>query len=116
MRNSVTKFVKENCANWTGKASEQCLGVDVSCRAFREPGRCFIIEGKACPYFRRCVLGSQDYRFPHNTFVQNPALEKRVPKAVREDRPLCQYAGNSQVPRQLWNIAQNRAEVLRHMR
>jgi hypothetical protein len=78
MGSSVTKFMKNVCACWIGRHGEECIGVDVYSKPFRRPGKCWILEGKPCWYFRDCVLGPEDYKYPHKCFVEDPAFEKRV--------------------------------------
>lgn len=78
MANSLTRFVKHECACWTGELEGECLGIDVFGVAFREPGTCWVVEGKPCRYFKECVLGPEDYKHPHLCFVKDPAFEGRV--------------------------------------
>lgn len=78
MGSALTRFAKHQCANWTGEPEEECLGVDAFNEPFREPGRCWVIGGKPCKYFKGKVLGPEDYKYPHLCFVNDPAFEKRV--------------------------------------
>jgi len=78
--NSLSRFIKENCANWV---HDECLGVDVFCVPFRNPGKCFVMVGRPCGYFRKCVLGSEDTKYPHPCFVKEPAYEIRVRKQYK---------------------------------
>lgn len=83
MGNALTRFIKHECACWTDDPEEECLGVDAFSVPFREPGKCWVIEGKPCWYFKDCVLGPEDYKYPHLCFVKDPAFEKRVRKQYR---------------------------------
>ena len=53
MKARLTKFVKQECANFINL---ECLGVSVFGKKFREQGACFILEDKPCLYFKMCVL------------------------------------------------------------
>jgi hypothetical protein len=56
MGNVLTTFVKKECCNWD---SDTCLGATLlSTGLFNTTGKCYILEGKSCPYFERCVLPS----------------------------------------------------------
>jgi len=108
MGSSLTKFVKTECACWTGEPQKQCLGVDVFGRPFREPGKCRVLERKTCGYFKDCVLGPEDYKYPHLCFVKDPAFEKRVRSEYRKidntviqaDARRCSDCGAALKPRQ----------------
>jgi len=78
MGTALSKFVKDQCANWTDEPEEECLGADVFGNGFREPGKCWVIEGKPCKYFKDKVLGPQDTKYPHPCFVKDPGFETRV--------------------------------------
>ena len=84
MGNALTKFTKLHCANWTEKLDEECLGVSAFGEQFREPGKCRIIEGKPCKYFKNCVLGPEDNKYPHSCFVKDPAFETRLRKQYKD--------------------------------
>lgn len=83
MGTALTRFVKEQCANWTGIPEEECLGISAFGEAFRQPGKCRIMESKPCEYFKDCVLGPEDNKYPHLCFVQDPAFEERVRKQYK---------------------------------
>ena len=83
MGTALTKFVKQQCANWTGEPEEECLGVAAFCTALGEPGKCRIMENKPCGYFKDSVLGPEDNKYPHLCFVQDPAFETRVRKQYK---------------------------------
>ncbi|MHC4417864.1 MAG: hypothetical protein ACYSU6_04675 [Planctomycetota bacterium] len=108
MGSSLTKFVKAECACWTGWPEEECLGVDVFSDPFREPGKCWVLKRKACWYFKDCVLGPEDYKYPHLCFVKDPAFEKRVRSEYRKidttvveaDARRCPDCGAALIPRQ----------------
>jgi hypothetical protein len=108
MSNSLARFVKEVCACWTDDPREECLGVDAFSIPFREPGKCWVLEGKSCPYFKDCVLGPEDYPYPHLGFVKDPRFEKRVRKqykkidhtVVEADIRRCPDCGAALMPRQ----------------
>lgn len=78
MGSALTKFVRAECACWIGRQGEECLGVGVRGEQFRKPGKCLVLQKKPCRYFRDCVLGPEDYKYPHKCFVDDPAFEKRV--------------------------------------
>jgi len=75
IRNSLSRFVRQNCANFI---DGECLGLDVFGKPFRNPGQCLVMIGKPCAYFRQCVLGSADTPYPHPCFARDPDYEKRV--------------------------------------
>ncbi len=50
---SLASFVKQECCNFV---SDECLGVDVFGKRFREQGICWIFKKKLCVFFARCVL------------------------------------------------------------
>lgn len=108
MGNALTKFTKQQCANWTAEPEEECLGVSPFGEPFREPGKCWVIEGKPCKYFKDCVLGPEDNKHPHLCFVKDPAFEKRVRKQYRRmdhtvveaDSRRCPDCGAALRPRQ----------------
>ena len=52
-RVTLASFVKLECCNFV---SDECLGIDVFGKRFREQGICYIVEKKLCVYFLRCVL------------------------------------------------------------
>ncbi len=81
---SLSKFVKQMCDCWTGRPSEECLGLDVYGKSFRNPGKCRIMEGKSCKYFKEAVLHQEDYKFPRLCFVEDPAFEQRVRKQYKK--------------------------------
>lgn len=83
MGNALTKFVKQQCANWIGEPAEECLGVAAFGKPFRKPGKCRIMEGKPCTYFKDCVLGLEDNKYPHLCFVQDVSFEARVRKQYK---------------------------------
>lgn len=83
MGTALMRFVKKQCANWTGEPEEECLGVTALGEAFREPGKCRVMEGKPCKYFKESVLGPEDNKYPHLCFVQDPAFEARVRKQYK---------------------------------
>ena len=105
---SLSRFVKETCACWTGDPEEECLGVNAFSKPFREPGKCWVLEGKPCRYFRDCVLARGDYQYPHLVFVKDPAYEKRVRKqyqkidhtVVEAEVRRCPECGAALAPRQ----------------
>jgi hypothetical protein len=78
MGNSLSKFIREHCVNWTGDSNGECLGVDVFSKPFRESGTCLVLEGKPCRYFKECVLGPEDSKYLHLLFIKGPAFEKRI--------------------------------------
>jgi len=84
MGTALTRFVKAQCANWTGEPAEECLGVTAFGKAFRKPGKCLVIEGNPCKYFKDCVLGPEDNKYPHLCFAHDPAFEARVRKQYRQ--------------------------------
>ena len=84
MGTALTRFVKDQCANLTGEPEEECLGVTAFGKAFREPGKCSVLEGKPCRYFKDSVLGPEDNKYPHLCFVQDPDFEMRVRKQYRQ--------------------------------
>lgn len=84
MGTALTRFVKDQCANWTGDPQEECLGASVFGEPFRQPGKCWVMEGKPCKYFKDKVLGPEDYKYPHPCFVKDPAFEARVRKQYRK--------------------------------
>ncbi len=83
MGKSLSKFIREHCANWANK-TEACIGLDAFGKTFREPGQCWVIEGRPCEYFKNSVLGSEDNKHPHVQFVKDPAFEKRVWKQYQK--------------------------------
>jgi hypothetical protein len=78
MGTALTRFVKDQCANWNDEPEEECLGVDVFGVPFRQPGRCWVTAGESCKYFKDKVLGPEDCKYPHPCFVKDPAFEARV--------------------------------------
>ncbi len=52
-RVTLTSFLKQECCNFF---SNECLGVDVFGKRFREQGICYIVEKTPCVYFVKCVL------------------------------------------------------------
>lgn len=79
IQNSLSKFARENCANYHG--DNQCFGLNVRTltdEAFRPPGDCYVVFGKRCSYFKRAVLGKRDTPYPHLCFVKDPEYENRV--------------------------------------
>ncbi len=50
---TILTFIKQECACYV---SNECLGIEVFGRGFREQGKCYIAERKPCDYFIRCVL------------------------------------------------------------
>ncbi len=83
MGTALTRFVKEQCANWTAVLEEECLGANPFGKLFREPGKCQVIEGKPCKFFKDSVLGPEDEKYPHLCFVKDPAFEMRVRKQYK---------------------------------
>ena len=56
MGNVLTTFIKKECVNWDG---DHCSGATVlSTGLFNTTGKCYIMQGKPCPYFEQCVLSS----------------------------------------------------------
>ena len=52
---SLAAFAKDECANWVGDG--YCLGCALFQPArFRPEGRCWILDGKPCPYFKEILL------------------------------------------------------------
>ena len=77
IQNSLSKFAKENCANFHGE--NKCYGLNVrDHHLFREPGDCWIVYGSQCSYFKKAVLGKRNTPYPHKCFVDDPDYEKRV--------------------------------------
>lgn len=72
---SLDKFAKEACANWTEIPQEECV---LFC------GKCRILQGKLCEYFKKSVLGPEDYKYPHRLFIADPNFEKRVRKQYKK--------------------------------
>ena len=56
-------FVKSECACWMG---ERCIGVDVFNRRFKKEGGCWVMEKKACPYFKTSVLPVAEQNYPED--------------------------------------------------
>ena len=83
MRNALTKFVRGNCAHFSGVESEECLGYDIFGKPFRKPGKCRVMEGKPCEYFKDYVLGKEGTKYPHLCFVRDPAYEASVRKLYK---------------------------------
>ena len=120
MGSALAKFVRSECANWTSWQIEECLGIGVRGEQFRNPGKCLVVQKKPCKYFRDCVLGPEDYKYPHKCFVEDPAFEKRVCTqyakidfAVTEaDARRCQ-CGAALIPRQRYcdKCAQKRRQA-----
>lgn len=84
MSNSLKRFIKQECACWTGEPEEECLGVDVFGNPFRKPGKCWVMESKPCKHFKDCVLGPEDYKYPLLCFLKDSAFEKRVRKQYKK--------------------------------
>ncbi len=51
--NTLLNFAKKECCNF---ALDECLGVDVFGKRFRDQGVCCIEEEKPCKFFFKCVL------------------------------------------------------------
>lgn len=77
---ALRSFIQKECAKWTGRAKEECLGVDVFCRKLRKPGNCLVLDGKPCPYFERVVLPPPIYRYKHLCLMEKPNIEKSIRK------------------------------------
>ena len=73
MGSALTRFVKSECSNFN---SPVC--VDAYSNIVFYKGTCLVLDGKPCRYFKDCVLGPEDYKYPHLCFVEDPAFEKRV--------------------------------------
>jgi len=50
---TLASFVKQECCNFF---TNQCLGVDVHSKRFRNQGNCYITDRKPCDYFVRVLL------------------------------------------------------------
>ena len=50
---TLTPFVKQECCNFV---SDECLGIDLFGKRFRNQGICYIEEKKPCSFFASCVL------------------------------------------------------------
>lgn len=79
MGSALTKFVKAECSNFN---SPVC--VDAHNTFVFHEGGCLVLDGKACRYFKDCVLGPEDYKYPPLCFVKDPAFEKRVREQYRK--------------------------------
>ncbi len=65
---TIQEAIEQRCANWTDEQEEKCLGVDVLSNPFREPGKCWVMEGKPCKYFNDYVLGPEDHKSSNGVF------------------------------------------------
>ena len=84
MVNSLTSFIRKNCANI--EENGVCLNVKIDGSTLHKKGGfCHVIfKRKPCSYFRRAVLGRADSAYPHDMFVGNPVFEQEVRDKYRE--------------------------------
>jgi hypothetical protein len=62
-KGGLVRFVKDACANWD-RQHGHCIGTNISQETqFNTCGECWVIEGRPCKYFERCVLGPVDYKY-----------------------------------------------------
>jgi len=75
---TLTSFVKYECCNFQ---SDECLGVDLIGKRFRNQGSCYMAEKEPCEYFLSCVLPVAKEKGYDNVISQYRKIDRGIEQA-----------------------------------